>query len=80
MDFVCPLCNALNSVNLICNNCNKKIKDLGRETDYYDSYSPNLPLSLTAKIDGYPSNKCVHLFYCENCGREYKFPIDKKKI
>lgn len=80
MDFICPLCNGLNTVSIVCENCNIKMIDGGREADYYDDYSTYLPMSLTARIDGYSLNKCVHLFYCPSCGKDDRIPIEKQKM
>ncbi|HOQ16849.1 MAG TPA: hypothetical protein PLL17_01790 [Defluviitaleaceae bacterium] len=80
MDFVCPLCNGFALIELNCEKCNKKMVDKGREADYYDSYSPYLPMSLTSQIDGYPEDKCVHIFYCEHCGKSSRFAVERKRI
>lgn len=80
MDLVCPLCNALQTMEIPCSACHTNMKDGGREADYYDDYSTYLPISITARIDGYPSNKCVHIFYCPKCGEDQRIPIEKQEI
>jgi hypothetical protein len=80
MDLVCPLCNGLKNIEVLCNICNKNMNDGGIVSDYYDDYSPYLPISITGRIDGYPSSQCVHLFYCTKCGRDKRIAIQKENL
>lgn len=56
------------------------MNDGGIVSDYYDDYSPYLPISITGRIDGYPSSQCVHLFYCTKCGRDKRIAIQKENL
>ncbi|NLK97573.1 hypothetical protein [Defluviitalea saccharophila] len=78
MDLVCPLCNGLKNMEVSCMNCGEKMKDGGLVSDYYDNYSPYLPISITGKIDGRPSSECVHLFYCPQCGKDKRIAVEKE--
>ncbi|NLK20670.1 MAG: hypothetical protein GX308_01005 [Epulopiscium sp.] len=80
MNLVCPLCNALKTKEIICETCHTKMEDGGMIGDYYDDYSPYLPISITARIDGCPPSQCVHLFYCPKCGRDKRVSINKQEI
>lgn len=80
MDWVCPLCNGLEKLEVICNECHSNMKDGGKISDYYDDYSPYLPISVTGRIDGFPPDECIHLFYCSECGRDKRMIVEKQKL
>ncbi len=80
MELICPVCNGLYTKDIKCDKCSRDaiMKDKGRLTDYYDNYSPYLPMELTNKVDGiYSENKCFHLYKCDSCGYDKRIVIDK---
>ncbi len=77
MEQVCPLCNGLKKLDKFCIICGAPMKDGGKIADYYDEYSPYLPIEITARIDGVPENQCVHLLFCERCGWDHRVAIDR---
>jgi hypothetical protein len=76
---MCPLCNGFGNIKQACPNCSESMKNEGREADYYDDYSPYMPIDQMKLEDGYPSDfaeeKCPHLFKCPNCGTSKVFLI-----
>lgn len=69
---ICPLCNGLNELSLVCPNCGHFMQEQGRLADFFDDYSPYMPIDLMKLEDGYPDNyrngECPHIFICDNCG------------
>lgn len=77
MDLICPLCNGLYKINIICPLCFSSMKDSGPVVNYLDDYSPYLLDDITSKVDGVSSNKCVHLFKCSRCKYDKKVEIER---
>ena len=71
---ICPLCNGLTELSLVCPNCSHFMQDQGRLADFFDDYSPYMPIDLMKLEDGYPhdfkNGECPHIFLCPNCGYE----------
>nr|WP_071461137.1 hypothetical protein [Bacillus mediterraneensis] len=69
---MCPLCNGFQKISIPCSNCGTSMVNSGREAEYYDDYSPYMPIDMMKMEDGFPRNeregKCPHLFICRNCG------------
>lgn len=70
MEKVCPLCNKMKEINLVCDKCDGVMLDIGRVQDYYDPYGPQNPIN---DADNY----CIHLFKCEKCNNKKKIDINK---
>jgi len=70
MSFECPLCNSFAAIELVCQVCEDKLTDKGREAEYYDEYSAYEPIESMKKADGYKSkaHECPHLLSCPTCG------------
>lgn len=70
---ICPICNGLNSLQAYCS-CGELFTDNGRVMDYYDDYSPYMPIDLLKLEDGYEQDfreqKCPHFLKCSACGQE----------
>lgn len=77
MEMICPVCNGLNECDIECEKCSGEMTNRGRIAEYYDNYSSYLEMSLTEKIDGVPSDKCVHLYACLDCNYDKRVTIDK---
>jgi predicted RNA-binding Zn-ribbon protein involved in translation (DUF1610 family) len=75
MDFECPLCNSLISVNETCPKCGTDMQDCGRVEDYFDPYNPYLEKE-TAAMNG-SLNICVHLFSCPECGHDTRIVVNQ---
>ncbi|MDP4083960.1 MAG: hypothetical protein Q8934_05010 [Bacillota bacterium] len=71
---ICPICNGLRMIHLICKDCGNPMLESGKLMDYYDDYSPYMEIDLMKLEDGfedtYSKHKCPHLFRCPNCGRD----------
>ncbi|WP_208975179.1 hypothetical protein [Proteiniborus ethanoligenes] len=80
MDFVCPLCNGIEEVNINCPICSVQMKDSGAIVNYLDDYSPYLSNDITQLVDGAPRSKCMHLFTCEKCQYDKRIQIDRVRI
>jgi len=76
---MCPLCNGFTSLSPACPDCGGSMENTGREADYYDDYSPYMPIDQMKLEDGYPADfakeECPHLFKCSNCGTGKVFLI-----
>ena len=53
---ICPLCNGLTELSLVCPNCSHFMQDQGRLADFFDDYSPYMPIDLMKLEDGFPDN------------------------
>nr|WP_284037419.1 hypothetical protein [Neobacillus sp. 114] len=71
---VCPVCNGLREVYLLCRDCGEPMLESGRLQDYYDDYSPYMEIELMKMEDGYADtyseNKCPHLYRCSACHKD----------
>ncbi len=71
---MCPVCNGFEDVQAMCRDCGSKMEHEGREAEYYDDYSPYMPIDMMKLEDGYPADfkdgECPHLFACRNCGSD----------
>ena len=76
---MCPICNHFREVSISCPKCGEEMKHEGREADYYDDYSPYMPIDQMKLEDGYPTDlkqgECPHVFYCSQCERIQTFLI-----
>lgn len=76
---MCPLCNGFSAMTPACPDCGGSMENKGREADYYDDYSPYMPIDQMKLEDGYPADfakeECPHLFKCSNCGNGKVFLI-----
>ncbi|MCC5912156.1 MAG: hypothetical protein JJT76_17190 [Clostridiaceae bacterium] len=77
METICPICNSLASYIVQCPTCHNKMEAQGAIEEYFDDYSPYLDREITEKLDGVAAEKCLHIFYCTECGRDKRIPIDK---
>lgn len=68
---ICPACNGFEYISSACPTCGVNLKDQGRVMDYYDDYSPYMPIDQMKLEDGYPydamKGECPHLLSCSNC-------------
>lgn len=69
---MCPLCNGFSTLAPPCPECSGEMENKGREADFYDDYSPYMPIDQMNLEDGYPRDyaeeECPHLFKCKDCG------------
>lgn len=73
MEYVCPVCNGLEELKSTCTSCGNVVEDKGRLMDFYDDYSPYMPIDQMKLEDGYEDlakHLCPHIVYCESCLRE----------
>ena len=80
MELVCPICNDMVVYLLRCPQCGKQMKNKGTITEFLDDYSAYLDLNITQRVDGVAYDKCVHLFYCENCNCDKRIAVQRVKI
>ncbi|MED3623008.1 hypothetical protein [Neobacillus thermocopriae] len=71
---ICPVCNGLREVYVLCTNCGEPMLESGRLQDYYDDYSPYMDIDLMKMEDGFTDtftgHKCPHLYRCPKCANE----------
>ncbi|MDQ0162966.1 hypothetical protein [Aeribacillus alveayuensis] len=76
---ICPLCNGLKELKMVCPECQNVIKDNGKATDYFDDYSAYMDIDIMKLFDGLPQSlekhQCVHFIYCSNCGYEQYYIV-----
>ncbi|WP_431029934.1 hypothetical protein [Lysinibacillus sp. LZ02] len=75
---MCPLCNALKTVEMTCSTCNTTLEDSGKVSDFLDPYGHYNDEETVKMGDGYANTAkdqiCPHLMVCQNCGHdEVKF-------
>ncbi len=70
LDKICPLCNGLDNVNLLCEKCKDIMSDIGRVQDYADSYACQQEINDS-------KNYCIHLFKCKRCNSVKRIKIWK---
>lgn len=74
MTYICPLCNAMEPVNINCPDCQSQMVDGGRFMDFLDNYSPYLEIDGVKKADGvsydYQYHQCPHVIICMFCGNQ----------
>ena len=72
MSMICPLCNGLRNLQAhICPECGDDMQDKGRVSMFFGPYSPYEELRMTNSSD----EKCVHLFSCSKCGKNFRMEI-----
>jgi hypothetical protein len=71
---VCPVCNGLKKVEVECEACSSPMEEKGRYHDFFDDYSPYMPIDLMKLEDGIPgdykNHQCPHLYKCPSCGKD----------
>lgn len=67
---ICPICNKIREIKLICGKCKGGMVDKGRQQEYFDDYSADDPINDL-------EDSCVHVYKCENCGAFEKKYIKK---
>lgn len=75
----CPVCNGLEELHVGCPECRKEADDLGRFNDFLGPYSPYRPIdeiSLTNGFDDLSRHQCIHVLYCERCGKSFTVRVD----
>jgi hypothetical protein len=76
---MCPLCNGFQTVSPNCPDCGGVMENKGREAEYYDDYSPYMPIDQMKLEDGYPKDfqdgECPHVFTCKSCASDKVFLI-----
>lgn len=70
MTKVCPLCNDIREVTVICL-CGEKMRDSGLVSDYYGPYSPY------SYVD-FEDLFCCHIFTCFWCGKNKVIRIKRE--
>jgi hypothetical protein len=65
MEKACPICNALQQVNMRCPRCGGQLADGGALENYYGPYSPYMDIHTLQNC--LPETHCVHLLYCGQC-------------
>ena len=76
---VCPLCNALKTLNTSCPRCQTQLEDAGKVSDFLDPYGHYNDDETVKMGDGYLNTaagaNCPHLFYCKHCGYDKVYMI-----
>lgn len=71
---ICPLCNGFEEIKLLCPVCQGLLEDRGRYMDFFDDYSPYMPIDQMKLEDGFPTDlkngECPHFLACSNCSHK----------
>ncbi|MFJ5622549.1 hypothetical protein ACIQD3_07315 [Peribacillus loiseleuriae] len=71
---LCPLCNGLRKIHVVCTECESEMKDMGKAMDYDDEYSAYMDINTLKQNDGFPDSlkkgQCPHLMKCLNCNHD----------
>ena len=80
MQSMCPVCNGLTQLQAICSICYQPMIDLGRETDFWDDYSPYREIQHLLMGMNTTENKtvCLHLAHCPFCDHEQTVAVEEK--
>lgn len=70
MARVCPICNALVTIDPLCPVCGSRMADGGALENYWGPYSPYMDAETLQ--NGRPDSQCVHLLYCPYCHYDYR--------
>ncbi|QJW47733.1 hypothetical protein HA075_19425 [bacterium BFN5] len=76
MDKICPLCNALQTINQICPICGQPMIDGGVIENYFGPYSPYMDQELFESPDRF----CTHLLYCPECHHDVRISLEMVNI
>lgn len=82
MESVCPVCNGMMQLQAICTICHQPMIDLGRETDFWDNYSPYRDIQhLRMEGPGTLQEKtlCLHVAHCPFCDHEQSVTVEEKQ-
>ncbi len=71
---ICPYCNGLEPLNIVCPACGSLMKDTGTLQEILGPYSPYEENSLIHEQYG-----CTHQVYCENCAAEYFYTVPESQ-
>lgn len=75
--MICPVCNALNPLEVSCPNCGSAAEDEGRWNDWsgpYSPYEPFLPISNAATTAISDQTACQHSVRCSAC--HFSFTVE----
>jgi len=79
MNNVCPLCNSLEEMQVVCEHCQIPMKDCGKIVDHLDQYSAYEDIDTLKLADGdeqsLKNGICLHVFVCPSCFLETTVPI-----
>lgn len=75
MSCLCPACNGLLQLHMVCPACGTPMQDGGCLADYRGPYSPYMerPACQDDNVD--ESAQCVHLLYCPVCGVDRRVAV-----
>jgi hypothetical protein len=83
LSFYCPVCNGFSRLAAICPDCGNPACDGGRLNDYLGPYAPYRPIDEISRTNGLPDlalHSCVHVMYCEECGRAYSVYVREIEV
>lgn len=81
--YVCPLCNGLETLSHSCPQCGVILEDYGPVFFLFHDYSPYQPIESYKRDDGWDdlhSHRCPHQFFCPDCGFTDLYMIQEKSF
>jgi hypothetical protein len=76
---ICPVCNGFAMLKPECPKCGSILNDTGRLMDFFDDYSPYMPIDQMKLEDGYKEDfkdgQCPHFLKCDQCNYEVTYLI-----
>lgn len=74
--MICPVCNALSLLDVLCPKCGSAAEDEGRWSDWIGPYAPYEPTISTAANMAATADEtiCQHSVHCISC--QFPFTVD----
>ena len=78
--MLCPVCNGMEPLKLVCPTCGDSMEDGGKLTDRFDPYAPYVPhdpleMPLSSR-NGASHESCSHIATCPSCGSWQESRVD----
>jgi rubrerythrin len=81
MEWVCPICNGMDYIEIRCPACGHVLVDGGNLQDFYGPYSPYMEQNTYGNLEDLRNEgKCLHLLYCPQCGYDRRAAIQQVVI
>jgi hypothetical protein len=75
--MLCPLCNGLDKIFLLCPNCEEPLVDAGIPDIFFAPYNPYMDQEYLEASCNANHDDCTHLFSCPKCGYDQRLTIKK---
>lgn len=80
MSYICPICNGLDQLHVVCSKCSHLLDDHGKIDDLWGPYSPYREiddLKLTNGFEDVKNHQCIHIVSCPHCGTDQVVSVNE---